>query len=117
VAQRRLGLWPNAETRLAAANRLVAGESLDKILSDYPDGPVKKMDDGSPASPRRRRIYAEYAIKQEAVRAGLVEPIDPDNTGAIRRAYQADGMAWAECRTGQTGTTLHKRLRAWRPGL
>jgi hypothetical protein len=116
VAQRRLGLWPNAETRLAAAKRLVAGESLDKILSDYPDGPVRKMDDGSPASPRRRKIYAEYAIKQEAVRAGLVQPIDPDNTGAIRRTYESDGMAWAECRTGKTGTSLHKRLREWRPG-
>ena len=58
------------------------------------------MDDGSPASPRRRRIYAEYAIKQGAVCAGLIEPIGPDNTGSIRRAYQADGMAWANAEPG-----------------
>jgi hypothetical protein len=115
VAQRRLRLWPDAETRLEAASRFVAGEPLDDIVASYPNGPVTCKDDGSPASARRRRIYAEYAIKQEAVRAGFVQPLDPDDTGAIRKAYESDGMAWAECRTGLTGTRLHKRLKSWRP--
>ena len=115
TARRRLELWPDAKTRLAAAKRLVAGESLDAILVRYPDGPVAKKDDGSPATARRRRIYAEFAIKQEAVRAGLVPAIDRDNAGAIREAYASEGMAWVECRTGLSHGTIRKRLQASRP--
>jgi hypothetical protein len=115
TAQRRLRLWPDAETRLAAAKRLVAGDPLLAILADYPDGPVTKKDDGSPATSHRRLLYAEYALKQQAVRAGLVEPISPDNIGAIRKAHGSQGMAWAECRTGLGHGTIRKRLKEWRP--
>ena len=112
IARRRLRLWPDPETRLAAARRLVAGEAVGDILADYPDGPATKKDDGSPATPSRRRVYAEYAIKQEAVRAGLVEPISPDNTAAIRKVLAAKGgMAWTECRTGLSPGAIRKRRR------
>jgi hypothetical protein len=115
VARRRLSLWPNTDSRRVAARRLVGGEPLNEILADYADDPVRTKDDGSPAPAPRRWIYGEYAIKQEAVRAGLVDPIDPDDIGAMRRAVAPDGMAWVECRTGLSGGTIRKRLREWRP--
>jgi len=110
IAQRRLRLWPDAETRVAAARRRVAGDPLRDILASYPDGPVPKKDDGSRATEACQRVYAEYAIKQEAVRAGLVDPISPDNAGAIRRAHATEGMAWVACRTGLSRGAIHKRL-------
>ncbi len=80
------------------------------MLDAYADEPVRTKDDGAPASPRRRRTYGEYAIKQQAVNEGLVEPIRADDVAAMRRAHSRDGMAWVACRTGLSHSTVRRRL-------
>ena len=111
VARRRLKLWPNPETRLAAAKRLVGGVSLESISRRGIEETRPTKDNGEPAHPRTRRVYVEYALKQEAVYSGLVEAVDPENPARVRRVYVEDGAAWAKCRTGLSPSGLMKIIR------
>ena len=76
------------------------GVSLQSIIRDQLDETRQHKDNGRPASEPTRRAYAEYALKQEAVYAGLVEPVDAGDPAAVRRVYHTEGRAWARCRTG-----------------
>ncbi len=111
VARRRLELWPDPETRLAAARRLVGGVSLESVTRDSINDTRPTKDNGEPAHPRTRRSYVEYALKQEAEYAGLVEPVDQENAPAVRRAHAECGKAWAEYLTGLSPTGVAKALR------
>ena len=49
-------------------------------------------------------------MKQQAVYEGLVEPIAPDDTAAMRKAHATEGMAWVACRTDLSDTTVRQRM-------
>ena len=100
IARRRLKLWPNHGTRRTAAKRLLAGDALNDILAAFPRGPRTTKDNGALASRTARRTYAQYALRQEAVYAGLVPPIDPANVATIRGEARKQDIAWIACRTG-----------------
>jgi hypothetical protein len=100
IARRRLKLWPNDGTRRTAAKRLLAGDALNDILAAFPRGPRTTKDNGALASRTARRTYAQYALRQEAVYAGLVPPIDPANVATIRGEARKQDIAWIACRTG-----------------
>ncbi len=115
IARRRLQLWPNDGTRRTATKRLLAGESLNDILAAFPRGPRATRDNGAPASPSARRTYAQYALRQEAVYAGLVPPIDPANVATIRGEARKQDIAWIACRTGLNTEKVKTLLKAEEP--
>lgn len=97
VVERRLALWPNAQTRAEAAHLLyVKGWELGRVLALYPDEVVTK-DRGVVRGAARRAIWAHYSLLQEAVG----EPdVDPTNTAEVERIVRTKGVEVARCRTG-----------------
>jgi hypothetical protein len=83
VVRRRLALWPDRESRVAAARMYDDGAPLGEVLRRYPDGPVsRRPEDGQPARPERRAIYAHWALLQET--QGQPDT-DPDDAAAVKR--------------------------------
>jgi hypothetical protein len=95
-----------------AAKRLLAGEPLKDILAAFPRGPRTTKDNGAPARPTARRTYAHYALRQEAVYAGLVPPIDPANVAPIRGEARKQDIAGIACRTGLNAEKVKAILKA-----
>lgn len=97
VVERRLALWPNPQTRAAAADLLYnKGWELGRVLALYPDEVVSK-DRGVVRGAARRAIWAHYSLLQEAVG----EPdIDPSDTAEVERVIRTKGVEVARCRTG-----------------
>jgi hypothetical protein len=102
VVRRRLALWPDRESRVAAARMYDDGAPLGEVLRRYPDGPVsRRPEDGQPARPERRAIYAHWALLQET--QGQPDT-DPDDAAAVKRIIAADGREEAAVRTGSALT-------------
>ena len=102
VARRRLALWPDRESRAAAARLYSEGASLAQVLRRYPDGPVaRRPEGGQPARPERRAIYAHWALLQEI--QGQPDT-DPDDAAAVKRIIAAEGFERAAVRTGSALT-------------
>lgn len=102
VVRRRLALWPDRESRIAAARMYDEGTSLAEVLRRYPDGPVaRRPEGGEPARPERRAIYAHWALLQEI--QGQPDT-DPDDGVAVKRIIAAEGFERAAVRTGSALT-------------
>ncbi|MBX7451914.1 hypothetical protein GR927_28325 [Mycolicibacterium sp. 3033] len=85
VVERRLALWPNAQTRAEAADLLYNKRwELGKVLALYPDEVVSE-DRGVVRGAARRAIWAHYALLQEAVGEPDIEPSD---TAEVERVGQ-----------------------------
>lgn len=98
VAERRLTLWPNHQTRAEAARLLTEGMALGEVLARYPNE-VIAVDRGKRRGAARRAIWAHYALLQEA--AG--EPdIDPSDRAAVECLIRDEGIEVARCRTGDS---------------
>src|SRR5262249_10145088 len=98
VAERRLTLWPNQQTRAEAARLLAEGMALSEVLARYPNE-VIAVDRGKRRGAARRAICGHYALLQEA--AG--EPdIDPLDRVAVERLIRDEGIEVARCRTGDS---------------
>jgi hypothetical protein len=98
VVRRRLTLWPDPQSRSAAARMYADGASLAEVLLEYPDGPIaRRPEDGEPARPDRRAIYAHWALLQEI----QGEPdTDPNDSVAVKRLIAEKGYEQAAVQTG-----------------
>lgn len=97
VVERRLSLWPNAQTRAEAAKLLYVEKwDLGKVLALYPNEVVAE-DRGVTRGAARRAIWAHYSLLQEAVGKPSV---DPHDVAAVERLVQSEGVEVARCRTG-----------------
>jgi len=112
VAERRLALWPNNQTRAEAARLLTVERwDLGRVLMEYNKpghdevvlvDPTKS--DGIERGKARRAQWAAWALIQEAVG----EPdIDRDDSDAIARVVHRYGRVWGPIYAGcHTGTSL-----------
>lgn len=97
VVQRRLGLWPNPQTRAEAAHLLyVKGWELGRVLTLFPDD-VASEDGGVSRGAARRAVWAHYSLLQEAIGEPDVDPGDIDE---VERLIRTRGIEVARCRTG-----------------
>jgi hypothetical protein len=102
VVRRRLALWRDRESRAAAARMYDEGASRPEVLRRYPNGPAaRRPEDGQPARPDRRAIYAHWALLQEI--QGQPDT-DPGDAVAVRRIIAAEGRERAAVRTGSALT-------------
>lgn len=104
VVERRLALWPNAQTRAEAAELLyVKGWELGRVLALYSDEVVSE-DRGVLRGAARRAIWAHYSLLQEAVG----EPdIDPRDFAEVERVIRTNGVEVARCRAGSQTLILN----------